>query len=549
MGDRDFVEPLLEKLRTVHMKPGKPLTFATIETPSDKTDSAAQLHRTIVFGLPGNPAHISSALRLDPDRPEYHGASLRWEPNVPAALASSAASLPSSAGSTAAVLPLAPLCLELLQAHGSFPAGSVLSALFLPDAAACLTVPAMAVGRTGETVAVRGGGEGGEGETHGEVQAVQSFLRAAAVVTTVVVPDDPDKIAAQAEPKDHALLHMVAENRGSTLWLADDTLHDTCEGPSVHAPWPFLEYHHGPPVMMRAVGGDGALPRYSQEELRRATGDWRTKLGEGGFGAVYKGMLLLPQGGGGGDGEDGEDGENGEGEGERRGGGGGGGGRGGGGGEGGGGKEGEGGEWDGEGDEGEESEAEGGMGIEGLEVVEVGGMEFVPVAVKLCLTDDVESGAREQLLVSNGHERVTHEHLPEIMMMTALHHPNVLRVLGMTLMGRKLAMVSEFVPGGDVSQRLQKAAKGTEPFPWKERLRIARGSLEGLAAIHREGFIHRDFKAANVLLTKTLVPKVADFGLAKACQDKTHVTTRVAGLMGYMDPSYFERGEPAWCVF
>ncbi|CAI5504792.1 unnamed protein product, partial [Closterium sp. Naga37s-1] len=129
----------------------------------------------------------------------------------------------------------------------------------------------------------------------------------------------------------------------------------------------------------------------------------------------------------------------------------------------------------------------------------------------------------------------------EIMMMTALHHPNVLRVLGMALMGRKLAMVSEFVPGGDVSQRLQKAAKGTEPFPWKERLRIARGSLEGLAAIHREGFIHRDFKAANVLLTKTLVPKVADFGLAKACQDKTHVTTRVAGSLGYMDPSYFER--------
>ncbi|CAI5980782.1 unnamed protein product [Closterium sp. NIES-64] len=218
MGDRDFVEPLLEKLRTVHMKPGKPLTFATIETPSDKTDSAAQPHRTIVFGLPGNPvqAHISSALRLDFDRPEYHGASLRWEPNVPAALASSAASLPSSAGSTAAALPLAPLCLELLQAHGSFPAGSVLSALFLPDAAACLTVPAMAVGRTGETVAVRGGGEGGEGETHGEVQAVQSFLRAAAVVTTVVVPDDPDKVAVQA---DHALLHMVAENRGSTLIL------------------------------------------------------------------------------------------------------------------------------------------------------------------------------------------------------------------------------------------------------------------------------------------------------------------------------------------
>ncbi|CAI5529864.1 unnamed protein product [Closterium sp. Naga37s-1] len=297
MGDRDFVKPLLERLGTVHfgrvhMKPGKPLTFATIETPSDKTDGAAQPHRTIIFGLPGNPAHISSALRLDTDRPEYHRASLRWEPNVPAALASSAASLGSSAGSSAAFensagssaafensagssaafensagssaafensagssaafensagssaafensqrssaaaaapsssgaaasgfiadstgrqissrllsMRSAHCLLELPQAQGSLPAGSLVSALLLPDAAACLAVPAVAVGRTGGGEAVRGGGEGEEGEKHGcggprAVQAVQSLLPAAAVVATAVVPDDPDKIAAQVK--------------------------------------------------------------------------------------------------------------------------------------------------------------------------------------------------------------------------------------------------------------------------------------------------------------------------------------------------------------
>ncbi|CAI5958546.1 unnamed protein product [Closterium sp. NIES-64] len=276
MGDRDFVKPLLERLGTVHfgrvhMKPGKPLTFATIEAPSDKTDGAAQPHRTIVFGLPGNPvscmvcfnlfvlpairqmggwrhpllhrvqAHISSALRLDPDRPEYHRASLRWEPNVPAALASSVAA-PTTATATATTASATPAppsstavsgfvadstgrqissrllsmrsahcLLELPQARGSLPAGSLVSALLLPDAAACLAVPAVAVGRTEGGEAVGKGGEGEEGEKYGDtvaaglaadaraVQAVQSLLPAAAVVATAVVPDDPDKIAAQVK--------------------------------------------------------------------------------------------------------------------------------------------------------------------------------------------------------------------------------------------------------------------------------------------------------------------------------------------------------------
>jgi gephyrin len=51
MGDKDFVKPLLEKRAHVHfgrvrMKPGKPLTFATLDEPG---------RRVLFFGLPGNP--------------------------------------------------------------------------------------------------------------------------------------------------------------------------------------------------------------------------------------------------------------------------------------------------------------------------------------------------------------------------------------------------------------------------------------------------------------------------------------------------------------
>ena len=108
MGDLDFVKPLLERIGTVHfgrlrMKPGKPLTFATV-------DVAGQ--QRLIFGLPGNPvsslvtfyllgvpamrklagwsdptlrrvqSHLAQPLALDPYRPEYHRAILRWEPTL-----------------------------------------------------------------------------------------------------------------------------------------------------------------------------------------------------------------------------------------------------------------------------------------------------------------------------------------------------------------------------------------------------------------------------------------------------------------------------------
>ncbi|THG17946.1 hypothetical protein TEA_016522 [Camellia sinensis var. sinensis] len=72
---------------------------------------------------------------------------------------------------------------------------------------------------------------------------------------------------------------------------------------------------------------------------------------------------------------------------------------------------------------------------------------------------------------------------------------------------------------------------------WSTRLRIALGSAKGLAYLHEDchpKIIHRDIKAANILLDFNFEAMVADFGLAKLSSDvNTHISTRVMGTFGY----------------
>ncbi|CAI5957009.1 unnamed protein product, partial [Closterium sp. NIES-64] len=150
------------------------------------------------------------------------------------------------------------------------------------------------------------------------------------------------------------------------------------------------------------------------------------------------------------------------------------------------------------------------------------------VAVKLMAEDHITNGIDS--------------FITEVGVMARVHHPNILRLEGYVV-GATPILIYDYVSMGDASTYLAKAARGEVAFTWKQRVAVALGCAEALTTIHANNFVHRDFKATNVLLRQDLTPVVADFGLARAVDDwKTHVQTRVMGSVGYIDPIYFDSG-------
>ncbi|XP_047310088.1 probable LRR receptor-like serine/threonine-protein kinase RFK1 isoform X2 [Impatiens glandulifera] len=133
------------------------------------------------------------------------------------------------------------------------------------------------------------------------------------------------------------------------------------------------------------------------------------------------------------------------------------------------------------------------------------------------------------------------EFLNEIGMISRLQHPNLVHLHGCCIEGDQLLLVYEFMENNSVAHVL--FGDRNEPIlGWSTRFKICVGIAKGLAFMHEEStlkIVHRDIKATNVLLSKELDPKISDFGLARLNEDdRTHVSTRVAGTIGYMAPEY-----------
>ncbi|KAL5977031.1 hypothetical protein ACLOJK_021369 [Asimina triloba] len=132
----------------------------------------------------------------------------------------------------------------------------------------------------------------------------------------------------------------------------------------------------------------------------------------------------------------------------------------------------------------------------------------------------------------------------EIATISAVQHKNLVKLYGCCIEGDNRLLVYEFLENKSLDQAL--FGRDKLNLDWPTRYDICLGTARGLSYLHEESrlrIVHRDVKASNILLDAELVPKISDFGLAKLYDDKkTHMSTRVAGTIGYLAPEYAMRG-------
>jgi serine/threonine-protein kinase len=124
----------------------------------------------------------------------------------------------------------------------------------------------------------------------------------------------------------------------------------------------------------------------------------------------------------------------------------------------------------------------------------------------------------------------------------AFRHPHVVTVHDMIVEGERLALVMDFVPGGDLN-KLRRDRGGQ--VPPEQAAGLAAQIADALAAAHAAGITHRDIKPENVLMASEQDVLLADFGIARlAGQSRDTTTGMVLGTAEYLAPELVSGQEP-----
>jgi serine/threonine-protein kinase len=136
----------------------------------------------------------------------------------------------------------------------------------------------------------------------------------------------------------------------------------------------------------------------------------------------------------------------------------------------------------------------------------------------------------------------------EVAILGRLRHPKIVRILESGAASGALWFAMELVDGESATDLIRRAG----PLPTKRVIEIGLDILEALSHAHELGYVHRDVKPSNVLLTRSGEAKLADFGLARAYQASVLSGLTASGSTGgtpeFMPPEQvldFRSAQPA----
>ncbi len=160
-----------------------------------------------------------------------------------------------------------------------------------------------------------------------------------------------------------------------------------------------------------------------------------------------------------------------------------------------------------------------------------GGMATVYLAMDTRLDREVALKVMHADLARD--EEFVRRFIGEAKSVARLSHQNVVAVFDQGSDGPFLYLAMEYVPGRTLKEVLSERGR----FTPAAALDIMAGVLDGLAAAHASGIVHRDVKPENVLLTADGRLKVADFGLARAQAAAAHTRAGLLiGTVAYLPP-------------
>ncbi|KAK8989079.1 hypothetical protein V6N11_030447 [Hibiscus sabdariffa] len=140
------------------------------------------------------------------------------------------------------------------------------------------------------------------------------------------------------------------------------------------------------------------------------------------------------------------------------------------------------------------------------------------------------------LRIENLNENLRKEFTQEVNIMRKIRHKNVVQFIGACMSPPSLCIVTEFMSGGSVYDLLHKQKYGFKlPF----LLKVAVDVSKGMSYLHQNSIMHRDLKAANLLMDENGVVKIADFGVARV-QAQPGVMTAETGTYRWMAPEVIE---------